>query len=211
MRPLLMELTELVPRVEPAMLDNLCFLRLGPYPFVFTGNNIWTVEELITSLRRRLTHMAAVEAAAIGRSLFLLGGTIRLTGTVHLTCAGWGEEDAGWDSDELPELSRPSHTSHPPGGEGDTGQKEWKETIFQRNIKAPNSLIYSQTNHIGTGRDGYPLMAPVPPIKTGTVGSPKHTRHTGRWYHIAVSLQPPCLSEIEAMSCDFHLTPAEML
>ncbi|KAJ6607340.1 hypothetical protein B0H10DRAFT_2194899 [Mycena sp. CBHHK59/15] len=94
----LVELTELIPRVEPAMLDDIYFVRLGPYPFVFTGTNIWTVEDLITSLRHRLTQMAAVEAAAIGRLIYLNGGT------VHLTCAGWGEEDAGWDSDELPDL-----------------------------------------------------------------------------------------------------------
>ncbi|KAJ7488460.1 hypothetical protein B0H11DRAFT_2229993 [Mycena galericulata] len=84
--PTLVSLIDLAMLVEPALLDDLAFWKLGKYSTILSGDKIWAVEEFIVSLRRRLFHMATVEAAAIA------------------TYMRWGEDDGGWDSDELPEL-----------------------------------------------------------------------------------------------------------
>ncbi|KAJ7502289.1 hypothetical protein B0H11DRAFT_2223769 [Mycena galericulata] len=102
--PTLVPLIDLAMLVEPALLDDLAFWKLGKYSTVLSRDKIWAVEELMVSLRRRLFHMATVEAAAIATYMRVCGGSIRGTRNLHATCAGWDEDNGGWDSDELPEL-----------------------------------------------------------------------------------------------------------
>jgi hypothetical protein len=46
--------------------------------------------------------MVGVDVAAVAASMDLDTTSIRGTGNIGFTCAGWGKEE--WDSDELPEL-----------------------------------------------------------------------------------------------------------
>ncbi|KAJ7648843.1 hypothetical protein B0H17DRAFT_1215518 [Mycena rosella] len=99
----LIELARLVMLIEPAILETLCLVDFGVHMRLGSSQHVWEIKELIVSLRRRLGLMAAVETAAIAKSLRLCGGSIRTTRKLNFTCAGWGEDDE-WDSDELPEL-----------------------------------------------------------------------------------------------------------
>ncbi|KAJ7448704.1 hypothetical protein FB451DRAFT_1187525 [Mycena latifolia] len=104
--PTLVCLMKLVMLVEPALLDDLAFFKFGRYPVIVSGGKYWGLEaslELTVELRRQLIFMVAVEAAAVSTSVQLLGIPIKNAQRVHITCAGWDEDD-GYDSDELPEL-----------------------------------------------------------------------------------------------------------
>ncbi|KAJ7828289.1 hypothetical protein B0H13DRAFT_1917175 [Mycena leptocephala] len=92
--PTLMQLIALVQLVEPEMPDNLYFIKVGGHGLIINANQISVLEDLMLSLRRRLTHMAAVQTAAIATAMVIDGTSIRDTKTVHSTCEGWGD-DAG--------------------------------------------------------------------------------------------------------------------
>ncbi|KAJ7922372.1 hypothetical protein B0H13DRAFT_1865936 [Mycena leptocephala] len=99
--PMLVVLMELVKLVESTMSDIMYFLKLGAHAFIISAREIWPLQDLILCLRRRLTWMVGLNVAAVAASMDIHTTSIRGTGTIGFTCAGWGKE---WDSDELPEL-----------------------------------------------------------------------------------------------------------